>query len=97
MAEWVATRPIFDVCAREKGYKGRGETLGAVVDAEGSGRPAEGHGGSDFGSGKGTAATRNTAGMTGAREDRRGEAWTAGSRVMAGGISMLGRRQVTPR
>ena len=23
VAEWVATRPIFDVCAREKGYKGR--------------------------------------------------------------------------
>ena len=26
VAEWVATRPIFDVCAREKGYEG-GERL----------------------------------------------------------------------
>ena len=28
-----------------------------MVEAEGSGRPAEGHGGSDFGSGKGVEAT----------------------------------------
>ena len=25
MAEWVATRPIFDVCARDIGYEGGGE------------------------------------------------------------------------
>ena len=24
VAEWVATRPIFDVCARETGYEGGG-------------------------------------------------------------------------
>ena len=24
VAEWVSNRPIFDVCAREKGYKGGG-------------------------------------------------------------------------
>ena len=35
--------------------------------------------------------------MTGAREGRRGGAWTARSRVVTGGIGMLGRIQVMPR
>ena len=35
----------------------RGETPGAVVEAEGSRGRNAGHGGSDFGSGKGAAAT----------------------------------------
>ena len=35
--------------------------------------------------------------MTGAREGRRGGARAAMSRVVAGGIGMLGWRQVTPR
>ena len=35
--------------------------------------------------------------MTGAREVRRGGARTERSRVVAGGIGMMGRRQVTPR
>ena len=35
--------------------------------------------------------------MTGAREGRRGRAWTSRNRVNAGGIGMLGQRQVKPR
>ena len=27
VAEWVATRPIFDVCAQETGYEGGGRLL----------------------------------------------------------------------
>ena len=36
-------------------------------------------------------------GVTGARKGWRGGAWTARSRVVSGGIGMLGQRQVTPR
>ena len=39
------------------GVQRRGDTLGAVVEAEGNGRPAEGQCGSDLGSGKVAAAT----------------------------------------
>ena len=35
--------------------------------------------------------------MTGARDGNRGGAQTGSSRVVAGGIGMMGRRQVTPR
>ena len=42
--------------ARDRVIRG-GKTPGAVVEAEGSEIPAEGHGGSDFGSSKGAAAT----------------------------------------
>ena len=45
------------VCARER-VRRRGDTPGAVVEAEGSVGPAEGNGGSDFFSGKGAAAKR---------------------------------------
>ena len=55
MAEWLATRPIFDVCVRDIGYKGGGAP-GYVVDAEGSRRPYKFHGRSNFGRSKGTAA-----------------------------------------
>ena len=39
----------------------------------------------------------NPEGVKGAREGRKGGAWIARSRVVAGGIGMMGRRQVTHR
>ena len=57
VAEWVALRPVFDVCTRETGYKEGGETPGAMVEAGGSGESAEGHSRSYFGRGKGAVAT----------------------------------------
>ena len=44
------------LCLRDRVLR-RGETTGAVVEAGGSGVSAEGHGGSNFFSGKGVAAT----------------------------------------
>ena len=45
LAEWVTTHPIFEVCAPDKGYEGggRGEAKSAVVKADGSRCPSEGH------------------------------------------------------
>ena len=59
VAEWVAPWPIFDVCVREMGNEGGGETLGAVVEARGIRKSAEGHGRIYFGSGKVAASTGN--------------------------------------
>ena len=44
------------VCARDR-VRRRGDTPGAMVEVEGSRVPVEGHGGSNFGSGKVVAAT----------------------------------------
>ena len=44
------------MCARDR-VQSRGETPGAVVEVEGSGGPAEGHGRSNLVIGKGAAAT----------------------------------------
>ena len=42
---------------KREGVQRRGDTPGAVVEAEGSGGSAEGQGGSDFGSGKSVMET----------------------------------------
>ena len=52
----MALQPIYDFLTRETGYKGRGETLGAVVEAGGSEESADGHSRSNFVSDKGKAA-----------------------------------------
>ena len=36
MVQWVVLRPIFQVCSREKGYKGRGEQEGFLVEPRGN-------------------------------------------------------------
>ena len=45
------------MCVCERQGSKEGGTPGAVVESEGSGGPAEGHGGSNFGGGKGVAKT----------------------------------------
>ena len=67
-----------------------------MVESEGSGGPAEGHGGSDLGRGNGAAETgiRHVCWELGRVGG--GGARTARIRVVTGGISMLGRRQVKP-
>ena len=58
MVEWVALRPIFDVCTRDMGYKGGGEAPGAVAETGSSVETDEGHYRRDFGGGKGAAVIR---------------------------------------
>ena len=55
-AEWVALRSIFDVCARDTGYK-EGGYPGAVVETGGSGEIDEGRVRRYFGGGKRSTST----------------------------------------
>ena len=43
VAQWVALRPIFEVCVQETGYEGGGADMGPVVTVDGSGLPTEGY------------------------------------------------------
>ena len=92
----MATRPIFDVCAKETGYEGGGrlwvlwwiqkaaeDQLRVTVEA--------------IWQKLGCGGDRNPPGVTGVRKGQRGGAQKARSMVVVGGIDILGRRQVTPR
>ena len=57
MAEWVALRMMFKLCARETGYKGEGKVPGAVVDTGVSGETSENQVKRHFGGNKGVVAT----------------------------------------
>ena len=56
--EWVALWPIFEVCAKETGYSGRGEVKRAMVATGVFRATTVGHVEKYFGRSRGAAATR---------------------------------------
>ena len=57
VTEWVALRPIFEVCAKDTSYEVGGGVLGAVAAAGHSLTTAEGNVKRYFGGSKGAAVT----------------------------------------
>ena len=68
VAEWVALRPVFKVCAKETGIKGRGEGAQAVLVSDSRITAADNHARRDFGSSKGIGCSMNLAGVVRTRE-----------------------------
>ena len=57
VAEWVALRTLFGVCARKTGYKRGGEATGDLAEIDGIRETAESHVRRCFGRDKGAATT----------------------------------------
>ena len=97
--QWRSGWPkgLFLMCVRDRWGSKEGGEYGCHVGGRRQQRTILGSWWKRFWQGQGYGGDRIPVGMTGAREVHRGEEHTVSSIVMAGGIGIMGRKQVTNR